>query len=64
MRFDNEQKPCIICKEESFLRTDEDNPLCPVHFIIYAIIDEVTDGTGTENLLLEENTVASQAHST
>ena len=64
MRFENEQKPCAICKAPSFLRTDGGKTLCPIHFIIYAGTDEAIEGTGTGKLALGENAVVSQALST
>jgi len=60
MRFDNQKKPCTICKTPSFLRTDGGKPLCPIHFIMYGNSDEVIDGTGTDTLTLAKKTVISQ----
>ncbi len=61
MRFDNQKKPCTICKVPSFLRTDGGNPLCPIHFIMYGRNDEAMDGTGIETLPLAKKTVISQS---
>lgn len=61
MKFENQKKPCTICKVPSFLRTDGGKPLCPTHFIRYGGNDELIEGTGIEALPLGKKRVVSQA---
>ena len=61
VKFENQQKACSVCKQPTFLRTNGHKPLCAIHFIIHDSIEEVIDGTGSENLPEEKNKVGSQA---
>ena len=64
MKFENQKKPCTICKAPSFLRTDGGKPLCPIHFIMHGSNDEVIAGTGTETFPLVRKKIISQTRGT
>ena len=63
MKFENQKKPCAICKVPSFLRTDGGKPLCPIHLIMYGSNGEIIEDTGIKALPLANKAVMSQTRS-